>query len=126
MIDRQTQIDLLLDHYEQPRNRGRIEDADSIETGGNPTCGDVLTMYVKYADPDRLERVQFEGEGCTLSIAAASIVSELATGRCLREVKHLDSNELIELLGREIVMTRSFCATLALRTLQASLRQPRG
>ena len=71
-MDRQTRIALLVDHYKNPRRRGALPDADVSMPGGNPGCGDVVTMHVKAApDEDRIEAVRFEGEGCTISQAAA-------------------------------------------------------
>ena len=70
-MDRQTRIELLVDHFKRPRHKGAMEDADVRMPGGNPGCGDTVAMYVK-ADPasDRIERVSFEGQGCTISQAA--------------------------------------------------------
>ena len=76
-MDQEARIAWLVDHSQRPRFKGSLPDADARVPGGNPGCGDIITMYVK-AKPgeDRIEAVRFEGVGCTLSQAAASILAE--------------------------------------------------
>lgn len=119
-MDRQSQIEFILDHYENPRNRGKIEDADVVSDGGNPGCGDVVTIYLKVDDDNRVQQVTFEGQGCTISQAAASLVTEMVTGQPLDAVLDLDYDAIIDELGREVVMSRPRCATLALGTVKAA------
>jgi nitrogen fixation NifU-like protein len=122
-LDRQAYIEHIVDHFEHPRNRGRMEDADIQLGGGNPGCGDLITVYVKVSDDDRIEQMTFEGEGCTISQAGGSIVGELAQGLTLAEVKELGLPEIKDEMGEEIVQSRVRCATLALGTLQAAVEQ---
>ncbi len=121
-MDRQEAIEYLLDHYQHPRNHGSLEDADVTMPGGNPGCGDIVTIYLKINDAgDGVERLTFEGSGCTISQAAASILTEMVEGRPLAEVDEMDFNDMIDELGREVVSTRPRCATLALGTLKAAI-----
>jgi len=124
-MDRETQLQLLLDHHRRPRHRGPMPDADAHVPGGNPGCGDVITMHVK-ADKagTRIERLAFEGEGCTLSQAAASILAERfnRTHPSFTDVMEFSYEEMLDLLGREIVDARPRCATLALGTIKAAVR----
>ena len=125
-MDRQMQIQILLDHYQRPRYRGRIEDADVEMPGGNPGCGDVVTVYLKGAkDHEHIGEVSYEGEGCTVSMAASSMLLEQVVEGHLTmdEVLELDYNEMIEQLGRQIVASRPKCATLGLGTLKAAIRR---
>jgi nitrogen fixation protein NifU and related proteins len=122
-LDRQAYVDHIIDHYQHPRNKGRMDDADVQLGGGNPGCGDLITMYVKIDDDDRLDSVTFEGDGCTISQAGGSIVTELAQGLTLDEVKALGLEEINEEMGEEVVKSRVRCATLALGTLQAAVDQ---
>ena len=124
-LDRQAYVENIVDHFEHPRNKGRMEGADVQLGGGNPGCGDLITMYVKISDDDRIEAVSFEGAGCTISQAGGSMVSEMATGLSLDEVKELGLAEITEEMGDEIVRSRVRCATLALGTLQAAVDQYR-
>ena len=123
MVDRQAYVENIVDHFEHPRNKGRMEDAHVQLGGGNPGCGDLITIYAKIGDDDRVEHVTFEGAGCTISQAGGSIVSELAKGLTLDEVKDLGIPAITEEMGEEIVKSRVRCATLALGTLQAALDQ---
>jgi nitrogen fixation NifU-like protein len=122
-LDRQLIIENLQDHYENPRNYGALENADVVQEGGNPGCGDIVTIYLKVNGDDTIERVNFEGEGCTISQAAASIVTEMVKGKTLAEIEAMDYNDLLDLLGREVVMTRVRCATLGLGTLKGATKQ---
>ena len=126
ILDRQMQIQILMDHYQRPRHRGALEDADVAMPGGNPGCGDVVTVYLKGAgDRDHIEDVSYEGEGCTISMAASSMLLEQVHDGDLTmdEVLEMDYNEMIEQLGRQIVASRPKCATLGLGTLKAAIRK---
>lgn len=115
-----------MDHYERPRHRGHIENADVEMPGGNPGCGDVVTVYFKGAeDHEHIEGATYEGEGCTISMAAASMVmEEVHDGNLtMNEVLEMDYNEMIEKLGRQVVASRPRCATLGLGTLKAAIRR---
>ncbi len=125
-MDRQLQIQILLDHYQKPRHRGEVEDADVAMPGGNPGCGDVVTVYLKGADDhEHIEDATYDGEGCTISMAAASMLLEQIHDENLTmdEVLEMDYNEMIEKLGRQVVASRPKCATLGLGTLKAAVRK---
>ena len=124
-MDRETRIAWLVDHYRRPRHRGKLEPADVQVPGGNPGCGDVVTLYLKaQSGDDRVAAVSFEGEGCTLSQAAASILAE-RTNRLhptFEEVLAFSYEEMLDLLGRDITASRPACATLGLGTLKAAVK----
>jgi nitrogen fixation NifU-like protein len=125
-LDRQLQIQVLLDHYQRPRHRGALEDPDVQMPGGNPGCGDVVTVYLKGGgDHEHIEGVSYEGEGCTISMAAASMLLEQVRDEDLTmdQVLEMDYNEMVEKLGRQIVASRPKCATLGLGTLKAAIRR---
>ena len=124
-MDRQEYIEILLDHYEQPRNRRAIAGADIDFTGGNPGCGDIIHMYATVDDTQRITDVAFEGEGCTISQAAASIVTEMVQGKTLDELEQMSYETLVEELGSEVVAPRIKCAVLALGTLKAGAQHYR-
>jgi nitrogen fixation NifU-like protein len=126
MLDRQAVIDYLVDHYQNPRNRGELESPDVTMRGGNPGCGDVVDMYLSIDDEaDRLVNVLFTGEGCTISQASASILTEMVKGKSLEDIDAMTYDDLIDTLGRDVVMSRPKCATLSLTTLKAALRKYR-
>lgn len=125
-MDRQSTIDNLLELYQHPEHRGPLEDADVSLKGGNPGCGDIVTFHLKVAPDGHIQHLSFEGEGCTISQAAAELVAGEAESMTLSEIEGLTHDEIIDLLGREIVMSRPRCATLALATLKDAVRQYRG
>ena len=124
MLDRQAYIENLLDYYQSPRNKGRIEDADATMSGGNPGCGDVVTMYVKVKD-GVAEQVRFEGQGCTISQAGASMVAEKYENQPLKEIENAHVDDMIDEMGRDVVMSRVRCATVGIGTLKAAVEQLR-
>ncbi|OQA45948.1 MAG: NifU-like protein [Chloroflexi bacterium ADurb.Bin325] len=121
-VDRQAQIDFILDHFENPRHYGALPDASVVQKAGNPGCGDVVTFYLKVDDAGRIEAISFEGEGCTISQAAASLVAEMFHGRTLADVEATSSDTILDLLGREIAATRLKCALLGLNTTREAVR----
>ena len=122
-MDRQEQIEFLLDHFENPRHKTPMDgDGVVMVEGGNPGCGDIVRIYLK-VNGDGKAAVTFEGEGCTISQASASYLAELANGKTMDELSQIDHNDLIDALGREIVTQRTRCATLSLDTLRAAIRK---
>jgi nitrogen fixation protein NifU and related proteins len=122
-MNRQEAIEFLMDHYENPRNSGPLDHAHVSLTGGNPGCADLITMHARFNEDGKLEAVNWEGEGCTISSAAASYVTEITRGMTAEEVEQMSFEDLIEDLGRELVMTRPTCATLALGTLKKGVHE---
>jgi nitrogen fixation NifU-like protein len=124
-LDRQAYVEHLLDHYQHPRHKHRLENADVQLGGGNPGCGDLITVYLRVGPDERIDELSFEGEGCTISQAGGSIVAEIAQGMTLDEVKELGIATMVEEMGDDVVKSRVRCATLALGTLQAAVDQYR-
>jgi nitrogen fixation NifU-like protein len=121
VLDRQDYIEIILDHFENPRNKHRMDNSSVQLGGGNPGCGDLITVYLKIGDDDRIEEASFEGVGCTISQAGGSIIAELIEGMTLQEVKALGKETMIEEIGEDAVKSRVRCATLALGTAQAAV-----
>src|SRR5260221_5868455 len=123
MFNRQDFIDSILDYYEHPRHHGQMPDATVSIKGGNPGCGDSVTVHLKLDQDERITDVSFEGEGCTISQAAASILSDQIIGKTLEDVNNMDHSQFVDELGREVVINRLKCATLALNTVKAAERK---
>lgn len=136
--DREAIVAHLLDHFEHPRNRGPLPGADVSQKGGNPGCGDILHIHLKVEDgggagggagnepgAERIAAIRFEGEGCTISQASASILTEIVGGKPLDEVLAMASGDLVDALGREVVVARLKCAVLSLNTLKAAIEKYR-
>lgn len=119
-MDRQASIDLILDHYENPRHYGPMADPTVSWRGTTPGCGDVVILYLKLDEDERIVGISFEGEGCTISQAAASILTGMVIDRPLNEVMVMDHTALVEAMGEEIVRQRVTCATLPLDVLKAA------
>ena|SRR5689334_19602582 len=122
-MNRQEAIEFLLDHYENPRNKGEIEQPDVNLSGGNPGCSDVITMQARFDKDGKVEAISWDGTGCTISRAAASYVTEIVQGKTAEEIEAISFENLVDELGREVVMTRPTCATLALGTLKKGVHE---
>lgn len=122
MLSRQEYIENILDHYEQPRNKHRMENPSVQMGGGNPGCGDLITVYLRVSEDERIEEVSFEGDGCTISQAGGSMIAEIIEGMTLDEVQALGTHTMIEEMGEETVKSRVRCATLAMGTAQAAVK----
>ena len=109
----------ILDHYKNPRNKGEMADPDFSHTGENPSCGDTITMNVKLdADGETIEFVSFTGDGCAISQASASMLSEQLRGMTLSELDAMDTDDVTEMLGVDISPMRIKCAVLARQVAQ--------
>ncbi len=133
--------EVILDHYKTPRNRGELSGADHRAEGNNPLCGDELTVTLQLAE-GRIEEIRFRGQGCAISTASASLMTEAVRGKTADEAKRLfesfrelltgDPSQPAEApaeLGKLAVFAgvREFpirvkCATLPWHTLPAALR----
>ncbi len=121
-MDRQEIIERLFDYYEHPRHYGPLEGADLVQSGGIPDCGDTVTLYLTFdVAGARLSGMSFEGCGCTISQAAASLLCEQLQGASLDAIDALDDHAILTMLGHEVVRARPRCATLALNTLKSAL-----
>ncbi len=115
--------EVLLDHYHNPRNYGVVEPADVDVRMDNPTCGDKIHVTAQLDDAGRVAEVRFEGHGCVVSMAAASLLTEEAIGKTVAEIGEMDLHTIEELIGGvRLSMGRVKCATLALKALQKGLK----
>lgn len=119
-MDREAYVEDILDHYQHPHHKGVLDPADGKADGGNPGCGDIVTMYMRVDDTGKIADVSFEGHGCTISQAGASMLTDMAIGKTPQEVEDMDYEAFIDQMGREVVVSRARCATLGLGTLKAA------
>lgn len=112
----------ILDHYAHPRNKGVLSGATHRAKGSNPSCGDVLILSLAIKD-GKLVGVGFEGIGCAISQASASMLTEKLIGMPVESAQALTEEDIYAMLGIEISPAREKCALLALRALRSSLRE---
>jgi nitrogen fixation NifU-like protein len=110
----------ILDHYRHPRNFGDLPNANAHAKDANNLCGDVIEMQAR-VNAGMIEDVRFRGEGCAISMATASMLTEFSKRRRVSEVKKLGKDDLIRLLGADPGPARIECALLALDVLKAAV-----
>lgn len=113
----------LLDHFKNPRNMGRIENADGIGKVGNPVCGDVMWIYIKVRD-DRIADIKFETFGCGAAVATSSVITELARGKTLEEAEKITNQDVIDVL-EGLPPLKKHCSLLAEQGLRAAINDYR-
>jgi nitrogen fixation NifU-like protein len=113
----------VLEHFRNPRNVGRIEDADGVGKVGNPLCGDVMVMYLKIRD-DRIEDAKFETFGCGAAIATSSMATELIKGKTVEEALRVTNKAVAEALGG-LPPHKMHCSVLAEEAIRAAIEDYR-
>ena len=109
----------ILDHYKNPRNYGDIEEPTFTHVGENPMCGDTIEMDVVLDDGEEtIEHVAFQGDGCAISQASASMLSEQLHGMDVDELQEMDRDDIVDMLGVDISPMRIKCAVLAEKVAQ--------
>ncbi len=113
--------ELILDHYKNPRNKGTLDPADFSYEDDNPLCGDRIRMDIRIDENNRVKEVAFTGKGCAISQASASMLTEEIVGKTLDEVKQINKERILEMLGIPLGPTRLKCALLSLKVLKAGV-----
>ena len=114
----------ILDHFRNPHNFGKLPRADSESEEGNPLCGDKIGMQVQLTiDNEQLiiNNIRFTGEGCAISIASASMLTDKVKGMCAKDVGKLGLEDVVGLLGITLTPARIKCALLPLEVLHTAL-----
>lgn len=110
----------ILDHYKHPHNKGRLPDADTTVKDSNPLCADEIEIFLKITD-GKIADIKFDGQGCAISTAAASLLTDHVKGMTLDQVKTLTREDVFKLLGVPISAARTKCALLALKTIKSAI-----
>ena len=114
--------DLVMEHFRNPRNVGRIEDPDAKSVEGSPACGDMVAVYLKVDEETQtITDIKFESYGCASNIATGSIITELAKGKTLEEAKAITWKEASDALGG-LPPIKTHCSVLAVDGLRAAIQ----
>lgn len=111
----------ILDHYKRPRNKGVLEGASHHAKDSNPLCGDEITLYLRVDGSDRIAEVRFSGQGCAISQASASMLTEALKGGTVDGAKALGRDDIMKRLGIPLSAVRMKCALLSLHVLRRAL-----
>jgi nitrogen fixation protein NifU and related proteins len=115
--------DFILEHYRNPHNKGVLDPHDLHFADSNPTCGDEMSMTLRLDDAkERIADVAFDGRGCAISQASASILTDDLREKSLDEIRALDPKHVLDELGVPIGPARLKCALLAYKVLQGAVR----
>ncbi len=123
-LDDELYQDRILDHYEEPFHRGSCPGATHAHEEENPLCGDVVRIELALEPDGRIRDAFFDGEGCCISQASASLLMERMVGKHLDDVKRFSAEDMLELFGARLTPNRQKCCLLPWRTLQTAIFSP--
>ena len=113
--------EIILDHYRNPRNKGKLSNPDVSTHDSNPLCGDEIDIHLK-VEEDKIKDIKFEGRGCAISQASASMLTEMIAGRPLSTVKDITKDDILENIGlMNLGPARIKCALLSLKVLKLGM-----
>jgi nitrogen fixation NifU-like protein len=113
--------EIILDHYRNPRNKGKLADADISTHDSNPLCGDEIDIHLK-VEEGKIKDIKFEGRGCAISQASASMLTEMVIDKPLTAVKDLAKDDILENIGlMNLGPARIKCALLSLKVLKMGM-----
>ena len=115
----------MLEHYKNPQNKGKIKRADASYHDFNPVCGDEIEVFLKIAK-GKISDIKFEGKGCAISQASASILTEEIKGKALDEISKMKKEDVLEILPIEVSHLRIKCALLSMKAVQKAILKYKG
>ena len=111
----------IIDHFKNPRNYGEIVEAEIKHSELNSICGDMIRLFVKLED-GKISDVKFKGNGCAISMASTSMMTDVLKGKTLEEVKKLSPEDIFEMLGIKLGIVRMKCGLLCLNALTNGIK----
>lgn len=118
--DKMEYSDKVMDHFSNPRNVGVIENASGEGTVGNPTCGDLMTIYIDVDDNEVIQDIKFKTFGCGAAIATSSMITEIANGKTIDEALEISKNDVAEALDG-LPPVKMHCSNLATDALTKAI-----
>lgn len=119
MFDESVYREQIIDLYQNPLNYGELDPNDFSYEEDNPLCGDVIRMDARLDENGRISEIAWSGDGCAISQASASLLTDEVIGMTLEEVKNFPKETLIELIGVPLSMARMKCALLSFKVMKA-------
>lgn len=113
--------EIIVDHYKNPRNKGRLEKSDFSFEDENPLCGDFLQIEIEVDENLNVVDAKFDGHGCAISISAADLLLDSIIGKSIEDLKKLENQDVLDLLGIELSPVRLKCALLSMKVLKAAV-----
>lgn len=113
--------EIILDYYRHPRNKGHLENPQIHARDTNPLCGDVIEFQMILDGNDTVKDVKFSGQGCAISQASASMLTELVKGKSLDEARKISKEDILDLIGGQLSAVRLKCALLSLKVMKTGL-----
>lgn len=114
----------VLDHYEDPYHRGRVDHPTHQHEDDNPLCGDVISVELVIDEDGKIREAWFDGDGCCISQASASMIIEKMDGKTVEDIKNFTADEMLELFGAKLTPNRQKCCLLSWRVLQSAIYSP--
>jgi nitrogen fixation NifU-like protein len=113
--------EIIIDHYKNPAHRGQLEQKDYSFEDENPLCGDFIHVDLILDENQKVKDAVFNGHGCAISLASADLLLDVIRGKTLDEVKMLNKQDVLDLLGIELSPVRLKCALLPLKVVKAAV-----
>ncbi len=122
--DEEIYQDHILDHYEDPFHRGHLAEATHAHEDKNPLCGDVVRIELALDDDGKIRNLFFDGEGCVISQASASMLLEEMFGKTVDDLKEFSAEDMLKLYGPRLTPNRQKCCLLSWKVLQQAVHSP--
>jgi len=113
--------EIIIDHYKNPRHKGRLDKSDFSFEDENPLCGDHIQIELRVDESQNVVEAKFDGHGCAISISAADLLLDTIVGKSIENLKKLGKQDVLDLLGIELSPVRLKCALLSLKVLKAAV-----
>lgn len=121
--DQEFYLEQLMENYKNPRNYGELDNYTFFKRYKNPSCGDTFQIYVKLNEKEEIEDVKFNGEGCAISTASMSYLTQKIKGMNFEEAKQLTDKDIYEMIGVKVSPARVNCALLSLRAFKEGAQE---